>query len=82
LRLALNNATKGTEEKKKAWEGESTGHYSSIFTGDINKTRFFFGDNLQSEGAEPRVTSPIHESILNSRRGSDGYYASVTRQRS
>jgi len=31
LRLTLKEAT----EKKGNWEGESTGHYSSIFTGDI-----------------------------------------------
>jgi hypothetical protein len=48
LRLALKEAA----EKKMVWEGESTGQYSSIFTGDIQNPRFFFGDNLRSEGTD------------------------------
>lgn len=71
LRLALRE----DRDKKNAWEGESTGHFSSIFTGDIQNPRFFFGDFQQSGSI--RVTSPKRDG--RNRRGSDGFCASITR---
>ena len=76
LRQALYHAT---DRRTKAYEGESTGQFSSIFTGEINN-RLMFDQNhsLDENLARERSSSPIRDSILYSRRGS----GEITRQRS
>ena len=77
LRQALCQAA---DRRNKAPEGDSTGQFSSIFTGEINNRLLMDHNHSLDDGGLgiERTSSPIRDSILISRRGSGEF----TRQRS